>query len=255
MDKDLKTSDMKFDYIDKVSIYTGNELRNKNRKAMDAHKVLGAFMQTKENLNIIIRQLNIYDASNIMMGEKNWMMRNHFSKYMPSRGKANKVQMGQVCIVDYGKTYKGEIGYIHPGLCIGKKENKYLVIPMTTGKNWRSTCYHPTNNPEQTKQYRQSCVSEGFSKDGVLLMSDMKFISGGRIFDLLEVINATALKSIQMQAMGIAFPNWVNSYNELQLKYEKMGKQLENAKKQINNLKSKCEEYNKKSENMPIELE
>lgn len=255
MDRDLKTSDMKFDDVDKVSIYTGNELRNKTRKSTETHKVLSAFMQTKENLNTIIRQLNIYDASNIMIGEKNWMVRNHFSKYMPAKGKADKVKVGQVCVVDYGKTYKGEIGYIHPGLCIGKKENKYLVIPMTTGKNWRSTCYHPANNPNQTKQYRQSCVSEGFSKDGVLLIDDMKFISGGRILDLLEVINETALKEIQKQAFSISFPNWAKGYTALEQENAKLKNQLENAAKQTNNLKKKCEKYETRLSNLLDEKE
>ncbi len=45
-----------------------------------------------------------------------------------------KVLFGQVCTIDYGKAYKGKIGYIHPGLCVGKKDEKYLIIPMTIGK-------------------------------------------------------------------------------------------------------------------------
>ncbi len=152
-------------------------------------------LQLIDNMNRIIRQLNAYDSSSILIAESNWMKRNHFKKYTPSENAPKKVLFGQVCTIDYGKTYKGEIGYIHPGLCVGKKNEKYLIIPMTTGKTWRNTCYHPVYNPNMTKENRQCCINEGFEKDGVLLMNDSKLISGGRILELHEIIYYKKFKS------------------------------------------------------------
>lgn len=174
------------------------------------------------------------------------MKRNHFKKYTPNENAPKKVLFGQVCTIDYGKTYKGEIGYIHPGLCVGKKDDKYLVIPMTTGKTWRDKCYHPIHNPNMTKENRQCCTSEGFEKDGVLLMNDTKFISGGRILELHEIINADILEQIKDQLFYMLFPQIYNETEEIRKKNIKLQNANDNMAKQINNLKHKNEKLSKR---------
>lgn len=246
MDKKLDISNLKFDYIDRVGYYTKNTVTNKTTPTTECPKILNGFLQFIDNVNCIVRQLNAYDSSSILIAESNWMKRNHFSKYMPNKNAPKKVAIGQVCTIDYGKTYKGEIGYIHPGLCIGKRNEKYLVIPMTTGKTWRKTCYHPVHNPNMTKENRQCCTTEGFERDGVLLINDTKFISGGRILELHEIIGIDILEQIKEQLFYLSFPQ---IYDELE-EYRKMNIKLENAnnnmRKQINNLKTKNEKMSKR---------
>ena len=237
MDNNLKLENMKFEDIDKVSIYTGNTQTNKTMKAVDRPKVLRALLQLYDNTNNFFRQLNAYDSSSIIIAESNWVKRNHFSKYMPSLGAVQKVQLGQVYTIDYGKTYKGEIGYVHPGLCIGKKNNKYLFVPMTTGRNRRSERYHPTNNPGSSKDHRQSCTSEGFSKDGVLLVHDTKFVSGGRILELHEIINPDSLYDIQNQVFSVMFPNQYKETVALKKENIKYENQIQNLQVHVKNLK------------------
>lgn len=246
MDRKLDISDFEFDYIDKVSYYTKNNLTNKTMPATERHKILNRFLQLIDNANRVIRQLNAYDSSSILIAEANWMKRNHFKKYTPNENAPKKVLFGQVCTIDYGKTYKGEIGYIHPGLCVGKKDDKYLVIPMTTGKTWRDKCYHPIHNPNMTKENRQCCTSEGFEKDGVLLMNDTKFISGGRILELHEIINADILEQIKDQLFYMLFPQIYNETEEIRKKNIKLQNANDNMAKQINNLKHKNEKLSKR---------
>lgn len=246
MDRKLDISDFEFDYIDKVSYYTKNNLTNKTMPAIERHKILNGFLQLIDNANRVIRQLNAYDSSSILIAEANWMKRNHFKKYTPNEDAPKKVLFGQVCTIDYGKTYKGEIGYIHPGLCVGKKDDKYLVIPMTTGKTWRDKCYHPIHNPNMTKENRQCCTSEGFEKDGVLLMNDAKFISGGRILELHEIINADILEQIKDQLFYMLFPQIYNEIEEIRKKNTKLQNANDNMAKQINNLKHKNEKLLKR---------
>lgn len=246
MDNNLNLENMKFQDIDKVSIYTGNTQTNKTMQASDRPKVLRALLQFYDNTNHIFRQLNAYDSSSIIIAESNWLKRNHFNKYMPSLGAASKIQLGQVCTIDYGKTYSGEIGYIHPGLCIGKKNNKYLFVPMTTGKNWRSKCYHPLHNPNSSKEHRQSCISEGFSKDGVLLVHDTKFVSGGRILELHEIIDSDSLYEIQNQVFSVMFPAQYKETVALEKEKVKYENQLQNLQNQVNNLKLKNQNLLKK---------
>lgn len=246
MDNNLDLEKMKFEDIDKVSIYTGNNNTNKTMKATERPKVLTALLQLFENTNNVFRQLNAYDSSSIIIAESNWVKRNHFSKYMPSKGATVKVQFGQVCTIDYGKSYKGEIGYIHPGLCIGKKNSKYLFVPMTTGSSWRSECYHPIHNPDSSKDNRQSCRSEGFLKDGVLLVHDTKFLSGGRILELHEIIVPDALYEIQNQVLSVMFPNQYKETTTLKKENLKYENQIQNLQGQIRNLKLANEKLSSK---------
>lgn len=246
MDKDLDISSLEFNYLDLVACYTHNTKTNKGMSGLNRPKVINGLIQLEENIHRILRQLNAYDASSILIAETNWMKRNHFGKYMPSKGAKKKVAFGQVCTIDYGKTYKGEIGYIHPGLCIGKKDDKYLIVPMTTGKDWRDTCYHPINNPNRTKEHRQSCVNEGFEKDGVLLINDSKFMSGGRILELHETISAKILEEIQMQLLYIMFPDIYRIYYKDKDKITRLENAASERERQIANLKTKIEKLSKR---------
>ena len=254
MDKDLDISLLEFDYLDLVACYTHNTQTNKGMTAISRSKIIDGLIQLEENIHRILRQLNAYDASSILIAETNWMKRNHFSKYMPKKGTKKKVAFGQVCTIDYGKSYKGEIGYVHPGLCIGKKDDKYLIVPMTTGKNWRDTCYHPTFNPNMTKEHRQCCTSEGFEKDGVLLINDSKFISGGRILELHEIISSEILEEIQLQLLYIMFPDIYRIFNKDKNKITRLENAASDRERQIANLKLKNEKLSNRIHDLECEI-
>lgn len=253
VDKNLDTSNLEFDYIDRVGYYTKNNLSNKTMPAIERPKILNGILQFIDNTNRMMRQLNAYDSSSILIAESNWMKRNHFKKYTPNENAPKKVLFGQVCTIDYGKTYKGEIGYIHPGLCVGKKDEKYLIIPMTTGKTWRDTCYHPIHNPNMTKENRQCCITEGFDKDSVLLMNDAKFISGGRILELHEIIQPEILKEIQDQLFYIMFPHIYSDYSKIQDKIIRKQNIIDNNKRQVSNLKEKNEKLSKRIRDLEMD--
>lgn len=254
MDNDLDISNLNFDCIDTAACFTGNNTTNKDMDAIKKHKILRGLFQLEENIHKILQQLNAYDASSILLAESNWIKRNGFSKYMPSKDAPRKIDFGQVCTVDYGKTYKGEIGYIHPGLCIGKRDGKYLIIPMTTGDSWRESCYHPIKNPNKTKEHRQCISTEGFKKDGILLINDCKFVSGGRILDVHEIINKSTLKDIQEQTFYVMFPNIFETVEYIKEKNIKLERQLLNLKGQVKNLKSKNDKLSSKVLNLNSDI-
>lgn len=241
MDNDLDLSKLNFEDMDKAGCYTKNTHLNKSINSSERTVILKGILQLFDNFNGVMRQLNAYDSSSIIIGESNWMKRNHFSKYMPSSDAIKKIEFGHVCTIDYGKTYKGEIGYIHPGLCVGKRDNKYLVVPMTTGSSWRHECYHPKNNTNVTKENRQTYTTEGFSKDGVLLIQDTKFISGGRILDVNEMIHIDVLEQIQEQIMYVMFPNQYKNWQIIKDENKKYNNIIDNQNRQITNLKKKVD--------------
>jgi hypothetical protein len=237
MDKDINVVDMKWDDINNIDKYCKNNEINKEAESKWKSKILLALMQINENFNGAIKQLNAYDSSSIIKSEGIWLKRSCFSKYIPKEKAIDKILVGQVCIIDYGKTYKNELSYVHYGLCIGKKEEKYFIVPMTTGKKWRNNCYHPKNNTKPSKKYRQALKDEGFSKDCVLMIHDTKFVSGGRIIGIDNLItDENILNEIQMQAFSVCFPNYFQSFNSMKIKLENKENQVENQRKIINNL-------------------
>lgn len=247
MDKNIKLEDMKWNDIDKISKYTGNNPTNKRMFAIDRPIILKGYMQFKENLNQMIRQLNAYDSSSILIGDTNWIKRNQFSKYMPKLGAPPNVSIGQICVIDFGKTYKNELSYIHPALCVGKNDNKYLVIPMTSGKNWITECFHPKINPDAKKTSRQALQTEGFPKNCVLLLNDAKYISGGRILELREIIQEDTLSDIQIQLAKVMFPNIMKSLEAI----TNINNELE---RKVNNLTDKSKKREKENIKLKNEL-
>lgn len=94
MDKNLDVSLLAFDYLDLVACYTHNTKTNKNMSGISRPKIIDGLIQLEENIHRILRQLNAYDASSILIAESNWMKRNHFNKYMPNKNAKKKVCLG-----------------------------------------------------------------------------------------------------------------------------------------------------------------
>lgn len=241
LDNDIIIDNMKWDDINRIETYCINKSSSKASETKWKSKILLALMQFHENFNEAIKQLNAYDSSSIIKSEGIWLKRSSYSKYMPKEKTLTKTEekilVGQVCVIDYGKTYKNELSYVHYGLCIGKKEEKYFIVPMTTGSKWRKNCYHPILNPLKGKNNRQALETEGFSRDCVLMIHDAKFISGGRIIGLDNLItNETIINEIQLQAFSVCFPTLYKNYIQNISKITNKENQIENQRKRISNL-------------------
>lgn len=143
----------------------------------------------------------------------------------------------RVYYLDFGKTYKGELSYFHYGLCVGKKEGKLLVIPITSADNYRDKCFHPVRNPKASKKMRQALKDEGFSKDCVLIMNDAKFVSAGRIEAIDNKINEAALLDIQSVLFAIMFPDINREHCKLISQSKAKDKKIVNQKEFIEKIK------------------
>ena len=97
-----------------------------------------------------------------------------------------------------------------------------------------------------TKEHRQSCINEGFEKDGVLLINDSKFMSGGRILELHEIISTEILEEIQMQLLYIMFPDIHRIYYKDKDKIARLEKAASDRERQVANLKTKIEKLSKR---------
>lgn len=237
MRETIDTSDMHWRDINNVGRYTANTTDNKTKRAKHTSKILLGAIQYAENYLKSLKQLNAYDTSSIIKSDSSWLQKHSFDEFKVN-GVKETVEPGQICCIDYGKTYKGELAYFHYGLCVSRKEGKLFIIPITSATDWINNCYHPVNNPSATKKYRQGLKSEGFSKDCVLIMNDAKFISAGRIDSKDVEINPDTLVEIQRQLFGVCFPTINSSFENNADKVDKLNKKIKDKNDIIIGLKN-----------------
>lgn len=118
---------------------------------------------------------------------------------------------GQIWLTDLGSTYKPECAYTHPAVVIEMIGNMVLVVPSTTSPQLLADAYHPTDNPNGNKFYRKVGAPEGFAIPGVLILSNIRAISRGRLLDLKSVMPGVNNKSsvfweIKNRAFEFSFP-------------------------------------------------
>lgn len=184
-----------------------------------------------------LKNLSAYDAASIILSNANWIRNNEKTDFTDDAGNIVSAKIGSVYYIDFGNTFSDELAYFHHGLCIGRKDGKLLIVPMTSGSKYFASCYHPANNPNASKKYRQALMSEGFEKDCVLKLNDTKFISPGRIDKETVSISSNVVEQIQEQVFSIQFPGlYQKLYNSLK-KIDKYEKQISDQKELVSHLK------------------
>lgn len=150
--------------IKDIKRFTQNIKKNKNKMAKKTSSILLAISQYTYNYAQGLKRQSAYDAASILYSDMNWIRKCHLTKAMDENGKEIKPKMGGLYYIDYGNTFHGEIGYQHHRLCIGKSNNKMLIVPTRSGSDVFAKSYHPTNNPTGKMIYRQGLADEGFEK-------------------------------------------------------------------------------------------
>lgn len=244
MKETINTGNMKWHDINALSTYSANTDDNKNKRTKKTSTIIWGAIQLTENFLKALKQLNAYDSSSIIKSEATWIQKHSFDEFFDDTNRKVNMEVGRVYYIDFGKTYKGELAYFHYGLCVGKKEGKPLVIPLTSAEGYREKCYHPVNNPHANKKFRQALMCEGFSKDAVLRINDAKFISAGRIESMDCKISEDALLDIQKTLFAISFPDIKREYDCLLSTTSKQKRKIEEQEKFIARLKSDNKKLN-----------
>lgn len=236
--------------IHDVSRFSENTKENKQKDARKTSSIILASIQLMENFIKGIKQMNAYDAASTILSDANWIQKSSFGSFRDKSGKTIPIELGKIYYIDYGKTFYGELAYFHYGICIGKRDKKALVVPIRTGTDIFNYAYHPENNPYSDKKYRQGLKSEGFQKNCVLLIHDLKFISAGRIEKECTSVNDEILKSIQIQAFQVTLPELYTEFLSQQKNLQKYKKQITDQQELIQNLKSENNKYKQKFDNL-----
>lgn len=231
------TQNMFWSDINDIKRFSENTEENKNKRARKTASIILAGVQLMENYIKGLKNLSAYDAASIILSNANWIRNNEKTDFTDDAGNIVSAKIGSVYYIDFGNTFSDELAYFHHGLCIGRKDGKLLIVPMTSGSKYFASCYHPANNPNASKKYRQALMSEGFEKDCVLKLNDTKFISPGRIDKETVSISSNVVEQIQEQVFSIQFPGlYQKLYNSLK-KIDKYEKQISDQKELVSHLK------------------
>lgn len=104
-----------------------------------------------------------------------------------------KVEVGDICMIDWNINYNPELSYVHPCLVIEDINNMIFAVPVSGQQDKISIAYHPIDKPDGDKNYRKVDVSDGLQKECVLFISEAKVISKSRIINKIGRINCDLL--------------------------------------------------------------
>lgn len=98
------------------------------------------------------------------------------------------IRVGDICYIDFGINYINEAGFQHFGIIMCIKNNKVLVVPMTSNEK--------TYREAQEKGIKPHLMPigkiEGMYRESTLFLNDSKFINSARIIDVKAHIPPTS---------------------------------------------------------------
>lgn len=127
------------------------------------------------------RNLSCKELEAHLVSEVNWMMRNKAKSCEQFRV---KIQVGDICYIDFGPAYLNEAGFQHFGLVLSMMNSKAFVIPMTSNASTYRQAYDPEHYPCGKKHLMKLGMIEGMKKESVLFLNDCKYINTARIIDV-----------------------------------------------------------------------
>lgn len=146
---------------------------------------------------------------------------------------------GDVYKIEFGLAYEPELAYEHRGIIIGKRNNLYYVLPITTYNHKKhKNVYHPTLFPNGNKDYYLLKGTEYpglLDHDSVIKCYDLKTVSYKRFVGKVGVIAEPYLRLITKCAYKNIFPT---------IDYE--------TQQQITNLRNQLEEKQEEKEEVAV---
>lgn len=152
-------------------------------KAFSDSILLSSFLSIINNIIEIGSKMNKIEMA---------MFTNSMQYWIQGRDKkksSKKCSPGTIVEVEFGLSYKTETPYRHSALVIKEYQNKILVIPSTSRKEFLEIAFHPIDNPGGDKDFRKVGKSDNFDHDCVLVLNDFKMISKNRIISTCGQVN------------------------------------------------------------------
>lgn len=164
---------------------------NKNQKIIEQ-----SFYEEVENNLIQLIKEELYDMStneaiNTLISEINYKEKKNNYVNPLIREEIFDVNIGDICLVDFGKQYQCECSYVHPALIISQSKMKLCVIPITSNTNsFQKACFWQYENLIPLI-YNENNTSN-IEKNSTLILNDMSWINSSRIISKIGNIDVTS---------------------------------------------------------------
>ena len=116
-----------------------------------------------------------------LISEANWIMR---KQYRSCDQLGVRIQVGDICYIDFGQAYLNEAGFQHFGLILNIFNGKAFVVPMTSNSSTYAQAYDEKTNPYGKKHLMRIGLIKGLNRESVLFLNDCKYINTARIIDV-----------------------------------------------------------------------
>lgn len=144
-----------------------------------------------------------------------------------------KFKKGDVYRIEFGLAYEPELAYEHRGIIVGKRNNLYYVLPITTYNPRKHIhVYHPNDFPNGAKEYyllKQSEHPNLLDHDSVVKCYDLKTVSYKRFIRKVGYIALPYVQEVIRCAYKNIFPEI--DYNTNQ-QINKLKKEIETIAKE-----------------------
>ena len=131
-----------------------------------------------------------------LLSEVNYRIRR---RYKSSELVGFKVRVGDICFIDFGKSYINEAGYQHFGVVLNTYNSKILVIPMSSNLSMYEQAYCEKQFPYGKKHLMRLELVEGLERRSVLFLNDLKFINSARVISVKAHLNSNSDTFIEIR--------------------------------------------------------
>jgi len=125
-----------------------------------------------------------------LLSEVNYRIRR---RYKSSELVGFKVRTGDICFIDFGKSYINEAGYQHFGIVLNTYNSKILVIPMSSNPSMYKQAYCEKEFPYGKKHLMRLELVKGLERKSVLFLNDLKFINSARVIGVKAHLNSSSV--------------------------------------------------------------
>lgn len=149
-----------------------------------------------------------------------------------------KCKTGEVYRIEFGLAYKPELAFEHRGIIIGKKDNLYYVVPITTvNEKIHNNPYHIDNPTGDIRYFLLKAFECDFlDHDSVIKCNDIKTVSYLRIKQKVGSIPNPLLYAIKRVTLKNVFPTIDYDYNVLKDENKKLKAEIDALKSEINDI-------------------
>lgn len=186
------------------------EKEKKKAKAFSENVLLSSFISIINNVIEMGSKMNVLEMAMFIDSMQSWI--NNRGKKKSSK----KCSPGTIVEVDLGLSYKTETPYRHSALVIKEYQNKVLIVPSTSRKDFLKVAYHPVDNMNGEQTFRKVGKEDCFDHDCVLVLNDFKIVSKNRIMSTCGTVDTTSenclYKEIRNTIMNDVFSDEISVY-------------------------------------------